>query len=92
MLSLSLAALIAFYEKGEGVNDDPLSVEKMLAALSSFQSAEQKIAAVLRLKCLWKEDLTEIYDLYEKTVKAYRLISASGARGALKAITEEFYG
>ena len=92
LLSLSLAALIAFYEKGEGVNDDPLSVEKMLAALSSFKSAEQKIAAVLRLKCLWKEDLTEIYDLYEKTVKAYRLISASGARGALKAITEEFYG
>ena len=92
LLSLSLAALIAFYEKGEGVNADPLSVEKMLAALSSFKSAEQKIAAVLRLKCLWKEDLTEIYDLYEKTVKAYRLISASGARGALKAITEEFYG
>lgn len=55
-------------------------------------SPRSKDSRSFTLEMPLKEDLTEIYDLYEKTVKAYRLISASGARGALKAITEEFYG
>lgn len=92
LLSLSLAALIAFYEKGEGVADDPVSVDKLLKALSSSGSAEEKIAAVLREKSLWKEDLTEISDLYDKTVKAYKLIASVGARSAMNAIVKEYYG
>lgn len=92
LLSLSLAALIAFYKKGEGVADDPVSVEKLLKALSSSGSAEEKIAAVLREKSLWKEDLTEISDLYDKTVKAYKLIASLGVRSAMNAIVKEYYG
>lgn len=91
LLSMSLAAMIAFYERGSQVSDSPDVINALAAAFCKADSG-QKINEVLALSELWGQDLNAIPGLGRLTLEAYELIKSAGARRAALEFKEKYYG
>ena len=91
LLSMSLAAMIVFYERGSRVSDSPDVINAFAAAFCKVDTW-QKINAVLALSELWGQDLNRMPGLGRLTLEAYELIVSIGARKAAEEFTERYYG
>jgi len=78
ILTFSMAALIAFYSKGDGAQDDQEVLD--------FFTKKPSVHDVLANESFWGEDLTKVPGFEAAVAKYYETILEKGAKAAIKEV------